>query len=77
MPDAADPRTPKLEAQLRALDPADELAYRWAYREHSTHCRQDPAWHVRMVELQAQLDAHGQARALTRAYEISGSLAKP
>jgi hypothetical protein len=73
-PDGPDPRTPKLEAQLRALDPADELAYRWAYREHSPHCRRDPAWRARMVEIQAQLDDHGHARALTRAREINASL---
>jgi hypothetical protein len=42
MPDDADPRSPELETQLLALHPADELAYRWTYTDHSAHCRREP-----------------------------------
>jgi hypothetical protein len=65
-------RTPELEMQLRALDPADELSYRWAYRETSPHCRRDSDWQTRIVELQGMLDTDGHARAFTRRPSCAG-----
>jgi hypothetical protein len=76
MSDAADPRTPELEMQLRVLDdPADELACRWVYRELSPHCRRDPDWQARIAELQAALGVNDHARALMRAMELCEALA--
>jgi hypothetical protein len=78
VPDPADPRSPELEAQLRALDPVEELAYRFVYRQHSRHCRNDGTWRQRLAELQELLDVDQHARALIRAREINASLtAKP
>jgi hypothetical protein len=74
MTDAADPRSPELEARLRALDPADELAYRYVYRENSSYCRRDPAWSERIAELQEQLDVDGLARAFTLSADLSRTL---
>jgi hypothetical protein len=74
MAEATDPRSPDLEAKLRALDAANELAYRYAYRENSRHCRHDPAWNRRIAELEAQLDVDGLARAFALALELSRTL---
>jgi hypothetical protein len=74
MPDAADPRTPMLEAQLRALDAADELAHRYFYRKHSPYCRRDPTWRLRIAELEASLNEDGLARALVLAADLSRKL---
>jgi hypothetical protein len=74
MPDAVDPRGPDLEAKLRALRPADELAYRYRYRENSSHCRRDPAWSERIATLEAQPDVDDLARALTLAADLSRTL---
>jgi hypothetical protein len=73
---APDPRTHELEAQLRALDSADELGYRWVYRETSLHCRRAPAWQARIAALQERLDTDGHARAFTRAAELRRELAR-
>jgi hypothetical protein len=60
---ATDPRSPELEAELTALDPADELADCFAYCERCRHCRNDPVWRARIDELPAQqLDLDGHAR---------------
>jgi hypothetical protein len=74
MPDAVDPRGPDLEAKLWALHPADELAYRYLYRENSSCCRRDPAWSERIATLEAQLDVDGLARALTLAADLALAL---
>jgi hypothetical protein len=57
MPEDADPRSKELDAQLRALTPENELAYRYLYREHSPSCRLDPAWRARIAEILGRLDA--------------------
>jgi hypothetical protein len=49
--------------KLGAVDAVAELAYRYVYRENSTHCRPDLAWRERIAELEAQLDVVGLARA--------------
>ena len=74
MPEVSDPRTPILEAQLRGLHPSDELAYRWAYADHSAHCRRDPDWQARIEELKRQLDVYGLSRAFTKARELRQEL---
>jgi hypothetical protein len=74
MADDADPRSPELETQLRALAPADELAYRWAYADHSAHCRRDPDSRARIEELKRQLDVDGLSRAFTKARELRQEL---
>jgi hypothetical protein len=70
-----DPRCDELEARLCGLAPADELAYRYLYRDHSVHCRRDPAWRGRIAELEAQLDVDGLAHALTLAADLTWTLA--
>jgi hypothetical protein len=72
---APDPRCDELEARLCGLAPADELAYSYLYRDHSAHCRRDPAWRERIAELEAQLDVDGLARALTLAADLTWTLA--
>jgi hypothetical protein len=76
MPDVADLRAPELEAQLFALDPATELAHRYIYRESSQHCRRDPTWRARIVELQGQVDLDVLARAFALAGELRRELAR-
>jgi hypothetical protein len=74
MPDARDLRSNELEGRLRQLHPADELGYRFLYRESSPHCRRDPAWSARIAELQSHLDENGLARALALAAERGRTL---
>jgi hypothetical protein len=73
---AADPRSDELDAKLTELAPADELAYRYFYQQRSVHCRRDPLWKARIVELEGQLDAEGRARALTLAADLTGMLTR-
>jgi hypothetical protein len=71
---ASDPRCDESEARLSGLAPADELAYRYLYRDHSTHCRRDPAWRVRIAGLEGRLDSDGRARARTLAADLTWTL---
>jgi hypothetical protein len=57
-----------------ALDAADELAHRYFYRKHSSFCRRDPAWRLRIAELEASLDEDSLARALALAADLSRKL---
>jgi hypothetical protein len=74
MPDVGDRPLPELEVKLRALDAANELAYRYFFCEHFSHYRRDPVWTVRVVELEERLDADGRARALTLAADLTWAL---
>ena len=62
-----DPRTSELEAKLCRLAPADELAYRYFFRDHFSYYRGDPVWIVRIAELEERLTADGCDRARTLA----------
>jgi hypothetical protein len=74
LPAEPDLHTPELEAQLRALAPAAEPAYRWVYRENSPHCRRYPTWQARIAEPQGMRDMDGHAKAFTRATELRRTL---
>jgi hypothetical protein len=81
-PAVSDPRSPKLEAQLAAMEPRRELVYRCALISLSPDCRSDADWLKRVDELRKRLKLGGdgldlvmrEARALES--ELIGSAAK-
>jgi hypothetical protein len=56
--------------------PSDELGYRWVYRETSPHCRRDPDFQARILELQGRLDTDCHA-AVGLFFSVSVSVAFP
>ena len=66
-----DPRSPELNAMLRRLAPAEELAFRYAFCRENPYCRKDRSWWRRIHELEAVLTPRQRAAAERRSHELA------